>query len=150
MNSVISSTKSFCLTTTLKLLSINVCSESLTTIVIVASPLESGVITSDCIRIKVDETKMDKMCLLLYIHSAYGKKQIKGMTQGVAQKKISLERFKKFEVPQIDNLEQKELVKYIQSRMSICENIEKTVNDALIQATAMRQSILKKAFEGDL
>ena len=111
---------------------------------------DRGVITSDCIRIKVDETKMDKMCLLLYIHSAYGKKQIKGMTQGVAQKKISLERFKKFEVPQIDNLEQKELVKYIQSRMSICENIEKTVNDALIQATAMRQSILKKAFEGEL
>lgn len=111
---------------------------------------DRGVITSDCIRIKVDETKMDKMCLLLYIHSAYGKKQIKGMTQGVAQKKISLERFKKFEVPQIDNLEQKELVKYIQSRMSICENIEKTVNDALIQAAAMRQSILKKAFEGDL
>ena len=111
---------------------------------------DRGVITSDCIRIKVDETKMDKMCLLLYIHSAYGKKQIKGMTQGVAQKKISLERFKKFEVPQIDNLEQKELVKYIQSRMSIYENIEKTVNDALIQAAAMRQSVLKKAFEGSL
>jgi len=109
-----------------------------------------GVITSDCIRIKVDETKVDKMCLLLYIHSAYGKKQIKGMTQGVAQKKISLERFKKFEVPRIDILEQKELVKKIQSRMSVCENIEKTVNDALIQADAMRQSILKKAFEGGL
>ena len=109
-----------------------------------------GVITSDCIRIKVDETKVDKMCLLLYIHSAYGKKQIKGMTQGVAQKKISLERFKKFEVPRIDILEQKELVKKIQSRMSVCENMEKTVNDALIQAEAMRQSILKKAFEGGL
>ena len=111
---------------------------------------DRGVITSDCIRIKVDETKMDKMCLLLYIHSAYGKEQIKGMTQGVAQKKISLERFKKFEVPRIDILEQKELVKNIQSRMSVCENIEKTVNDALIQADAMRQSILKKAFEGSL
>lgn len=109
-----------------------------------------GVITSDCIRMKVDEAKMDKMCLLLYIHSAYGKKQIKGMTQGVAQKKISLERFKKFEVPRIDILEQKELVKKIQSRMSVCENMEKTVNDALIQAEAMRQSILKKAFEGSL
>lgn len=111
---------------------------------------DRGVITSDCIRIKVDEIKMDKMCLLLYILSAYGKKQIKGMTQGVAQKKISLERFKKFAVPQIDIHEQKELVKNIQSRMSVCENIEKTVNGALIQADAMRQSILKKAFEGEL
>jgi type I restriction enzyme S subunit len=111
---------------------------------------DRGVITSDCIRIKVDESKMNKICLMLYILSAYGKKQIKTMTQGVAQKKISLERFKKFCVPVIGLDEQKMLVEKIQSRLSICENIEKTVNDALAQADAMRQSILKKAFEGSL
>ena len=111
---------------------------------------DRGVITSDCIRIKVDESKMNKICLMLYILSAYGKKQVKTMTQGVAQKKISLERFKKFCVPVIGLNEQKMLVGKIQSRLSICDNIEKTVSDALAQAEAMRQSILKKAFEGEL
>lgn len=36
----------------------------------------------------------------------------------------------------------------IESRLSVCENIEQTVDTALAQADAMRQSILKQAFEG--
>ena len=38
----------------------------------------------------------------------------------------------------------------IESRLSVCDSIEKTVDTALQQAEAMRQSILKKAFEGEL
>lgn len=34
--------------------------------------------------------------------------------------------------------------------MSVCEEIERTVDEALQQAKAMRQSILKEAFEGRL
>ena len=46
--------------------------------------------------------------------------------------------------------EQKRIVLNIEARMSACDNIEKTVDTALQQAEAMRQSILKKAFEGEL
>ena len=45
---------------------------------------------------------------------------------------------------------QREIVQYIESRFTVCDNIEKTVNETLAQAEAMRQSILKKAFEGEL
>ena len=45
---------------------------------------------------------------------------------------------------------QREIVQYIESRFTVCDNIEKTVNETLAQAEAMRQSILKKAFEGNL
>ena len=38
----------------------------------------------------------------------------------------------------------------IEEKMSICDSIEKTVDTALQQAEALRQSILKKAFEGRL
>ena len=41
------------------------------------------------------------------------------------------------------------MVRMIESRMSVCDSIEHTVNVALQQAEAMRQSILKKAFEGE-
>ena len=47
------------------------------------------------------------------------------------------------------NIQQK-IVQNINAQFKACENIEKTVNDALSQADAMRQSILKKAFEGSL
>ena len=37
-----------------------------------------------------------------------------------------------------------------ESKLSVCDSIEKTVDTALQQAEAMRQSILKKAFEGEI
>lgn len=45
---------------------------------------------------------------------------------------------------------QKKIVEGIESCLSVCESIEKTVDSALSQASAMRQSILKQAFEGGL
>lgn len=44
--------------------------------------------------------------------------------------------------------EQKKIVEEIESRLSVCESIEQTVDTALAQADATRQSILKQAFEG--
>ncbi len=45
---------------------------------------------------------------------------------------------------------QQSIIDAIEGRLSICNNIEETVDTALAQADAMRQSILKQAFEGDL
>lgn len=45
---------------------------------------------------------------------------------------------------------QKKIVDQISDRLSVCDSIEKTVNTALAQADAMRQSILKQAFEGTM
>lgn len=45
---------------------------------------------------------------------------------------------------------QKAVVAEIESRLSVCDSIEQTVDTALQQAEAMRQSILKQAFEGML
>lgn len=45
---------------------------------------------------------------------------------------------------------QRQIVKKIESRLSLCDSIEQTVDNLLAQAEAMRQSILKKAFEGEL
>ena len=49
-----------------------------------------------------------------------------------------------------DLIDQERIVYEIESRLSVYESIEKTIIDTLQQATAMRQSILKQAFEGGL
>lgn len=46
--------------------------------------------------------------------------------------------------------QQRKIILKIESHMSTCDNVEKTVDISLQQAEAMRQSILKKAFEGEL
>ncbi len=67
-----------------------------------------------------------------------------------AQKNINLDTLENLIVPYCSIEEQQAVIAEIESRMTICDNIENTVDLALQQAEAMRQSILKKAFEGDL
>ncbi len=46
--------------------------------------------------------------------------------------------------------EQQKIIQRIESHLSTCNSIEETVNSTLSQAKAMRQSVLKEAFEGRL
>jgi type I restriction enzyme S subunit len=45
---------------------------------------------------------------------------------------------------------QQKIVNHIESRLSVCDSIEQIVDTVLQKAGAMRQSILKQAFEGKL
>lgn len=72
----------------------------------------------------------------------------KGAT-GTAQKTVGLAVLRNIHIPFCDDVDtQIEIVNDIEAKMSLCDSIEKTVDTALQQAEAMRQSILKKAFEG--
>lgn len=46
--------------------------------------------------------------------------------------------------------EQQRIVQEIETRLSVCDEVEKQIAESLQQAEALRQSILKKAFEGEL
>jgi type I restriction enzyme, S subunit len=46
--------------------------------------------------------------------------------------------------------EQKVIISEIECRFSVIDQIEKTIDQSLIQTEKLRQSILKKAFEGKL
>ncbi|RZK06979.1 MAG: hypothetical protein EOO46_14990 [Flavobacterium sp.] len=54
----------------------------------------------------------------------------------------------RIQLPTIE--EQQQIVQEIESRLSVCDKIEETISNSLKQAEALRQSILKKAFEGKL
>ena len=51
-------------------------------------------------------------------------------------------------LPDIDT--QKKIVEDVEAKLSVCDSIDQTIDMALQQAEAMRQSILKQAFEGGL
>ncbi|MEW6381208.1 MAG: hypothetical protein AB1611_16600 [bacterium] len=46
--------------------------------------------------------------------------------------------------------EQSQIVQEIETRLSVCDKIEANIEEALQKAEALRQVILKKAFEGKL
>ena len=69
---------------------------------------------------------------------------------GTTMKNLNEEIVKHIPVPYITRQQQKTISQKIDAALSVCDSIEKTVDTALQQAEAMRQSILKKAFEGIL
>ncbi len=76
--------------------------------------------------------------------------QLKQYFTGSGIKHLTGQSLVKVPVPNADRYHQDKIVDKIEENLSVCDNIEKTVDTALQQAEAMRQSILKKAFEGDL
>lgn len=73
---------------------------------------------------------------------------MKGAT-GTAQKTVGLGVLRKILIPFTqDRSEQLRIVNDIEKKLSVCENIEQTVDVALRQVIAMRQSILRRSFEG--
>lgn len=69
---------------------------------------------------------------------------------GTTMKNLNEEIVRHIPVPYITREQQIAISKKIDAALSICDNIEKTVVSSLRQAEAMRQSILKQAFEGRL
>lgn len=72
---------------------------------------------------------------------------IRRIGSGNNQKALNKERVRALRFPFTSFEEQKIIVREIEARMSTCDSIEKAVDTALQQAEAMRQSILKQAFE---
>ena len=69
---------------------------------------------------------------------------------GTTMKNLNEEIVKHIPVPHITRQQQLVISQKIDAALSVCDSIEKTVSTALQQAEAMRQSILKRAFEGSL
>lgn len=67
---------------------------------------------------------------------------------GNNQKALNKERVRALRFPFTSFEEQRVIVESIESRLSICDSIEQTIGTSLQQAEALRQSILKQAFEG--
>jgi len=53
-------------------------------------------------------------------------------------------------IPLCSLQEQSQIVQEIENRLSVCDKMEQSINESIEKAEALRQSILKKAFEGRL
>ena len=83
-----------------------------------------------------------------YLKSDYGQKDLLRNKRGGGKLGLGLDDIRNTPVPVVSNELANGIVAEIESRLSVCDSIEQTVDTALLQAEAMRQSILKKAFEG--
>lgn len=109
-----------------------------------------AVITADCIKIRPRLEMIDAHYLASVINSPLGARQIKPMTQGVAQKKVSLGRFSSLAIPLPPKSEQDEIVVLLQSAFAAIQDQQNAVERGLQQAAAQRKNLLRAAFAGQL
>lgn len=95
-----------------------------------------------------DEEKASLNFINYYIRKV--RKEIDSTASATAQKNINVEYLDKLRVPSLPLEEQHQIISEIESRLSVCDKLETTIEENLQQAEALRQSILKKAFEGRL
>ena len=88
--------------------------------------------------------------LLFYLRSQESINYIKNQSKGGAQEFIGLKELRNFPVSLPPLTEQQRIVKEIESRLSQATASETHIENALQQAEALKQSILKKAFCGEL
>ena len=95
--------------------------------------------------------KIDSKYVYYYLLSPDALQNIKKYVKGVGTPTIDKKSVRALKIVYPTSIEkQKNIVNEIEARLSVCDSIEQTVDTALQQAEAMRQSILKKAFEGEL
>jgi len=94
---------------------------------------------------------LDNKYLAYYLGYVGTVEKMKSKAKATAgQFNLTLEICRNLTIPVPSYSQQEEIVTEIESRLSVCDSIEQTVDTALQQAEALRQSILKQAFEGGL
>lgn len=100
-------------------------------------------------RIRLNSSVLNKYVYFLFVLYAQNGKLEKYFT-GTTIKHLTGQSLKMVEIPLPPLTEQQRIVKEIESRLSQATATETYIENALQQAEALRQSILKKAFSGEL
>ncbi|CCH94786.1 HsdS protein [Microcystis aeruginosa PCC 9432] len=107
-------------------------------------------VSYSCAIIKNITKIMNEKFVFYYSLSPYIKKEIKRYVKETTQANIGIASIESFVFPLCSELEQTQIVQEIESRLSVCDQLEATLTENLNKAEALRQSILKRAFEGKL
>jgi restriction endonuclease S subunit len=94
--------------------------------------------------------KISKKFLFYFLNSLFFQNVISQKIKGAAMPAISFGLINDISIPIPTIHEQHKIVQEIDSRLSAADKLEETITDSLQQAEVLRQSILKKAFEGKL
>jgi len=96
------------------------------------------------------ESSLDNKFSLYYMLTSYFVSKASNTESRTILPKINQKGLNEIPFPLCSLEEQQQIVQEIESRLSVADKMEESITASLQQAEALRQSILKKAFEGRL
>jgi restriction endonuclease S subunit len=115
----------------------------------IITQFKEGAIASSLVIIRPN-SEINSKFLYYYLISPIGKKVIKLYDNGTAQPNLSAASLSKYVIPFTNIKHQKEIVLEIENRISVIDNLEEIILQNIKKSESLKQSILKKAFEGTL
>ena len=118
---------------------------------VVPPRMEGALLSTNLMRVSLDCQKvLPEYFIYLFQSKGIVLDQVKELCKGSTRIFLNQTILKQIQFPIPNVHKQLQIINTIESRLTFCDNIEKTVDTALAQADAMRQSILKQSFEGTM
>ena len=119
-------------------------------VLILPDNIDHGIINPRLIKISLNECFYKTIFFKYYFESMFLKSLYKIHAHGATMEIINLGIIQDLPFPFCSTQEQHQIVCEIETRLSVCDKLEKAIAEALQKSEALRQSILKKAFDGKL
>ncbi len=100
--------------------------------------------------IRLSEEQSKQFFFFYFLQQKFRQEAKRAMTSGVGLLRVPTDYMRKVPIPLPPLPEQQAIVAEVESRLSVADKVEKTVTAELKRAEQLRQSILKKAFSGEL
>jgi type I restriction enzyme S subunit len=112
---------------------------------------EETVFESNIMRIQLETEIANPNYIVRFLTSKKGLSElIKNAKHAVNQASINQSDVVSVEIPLPSLSEQQRIVEILDEKLSVCDALEKTIQQNLQQAETLKQGVLKKAFEGKL
>ncbi|EMH1201694.1 restriction endonuclease subunit S [Serratia marcescens] len=110
-----------------------------------------GIINQALLRVRINnEVYLDSFFKLLFRSPMFQKKLFDNSTGSAIPNLKGVKELKAMEIPLLSLEEQHEIVRRVEQLFAYADTIEKQVNSALTRVKSLTQSILAKAFRGEL
>ncbi len=116
---------------------------------LIKGEIPEAIFASYLIRVRVNK-EINEKYLSYFFHSPNYWSQITEGQVGIGQPNVNGTKLGQLDLVLAPIAEQNKIVQEIESRLSVADKMEESITQSLQQAEALRQSILKKAFEGKL
>lgn len=119
-------------------------------VAIIDFDIEEAYVSQSVALLKYLDKRISKYLFYYLQAQNFGKTFIDQMVYGMGRPVLSLPNMKDIPIALPSLQEQDFIINEIESRFSVCDNLEKSLEENLQKAESLRQSILKQAFEGKL
>jgi type I restriction enzyme S subunit len=119
-------------------------------VLILPEDSEPGIINPRLIKLSLEERLVDNKYIKAYIESSTVRDFFTLASHGETMEILNLGILRTLPIPVPSPTEQHKIVSEIERRFSVADEIEKTTDHSLKQSERLRQSILRRAFEGKL